>query len=247
MSKTFVPQFSPAEPSKEFSAGEAPPGQSPGTVLPLEWLPLQSPKSGLKWEQALKEKEERVLKQSREKALQVEKEAYEKGFAQGEKDGLELVQKRLETVLGSFSRILGEMDRLRRELDEEHEREMIRLIFALTRKIARHELALPDGVIRETLRAAFQHVVEARHITVHLNPKDHQYLLSHPAGLPWQEKEGAAAVKILPDASVTRGGCFLETSFGEIDATLEGQLNQILSAAASKLDVASPPADRPQP
>ncbi len=246
MSKTFIPQFSPTEPPREFTAGEAPPGQSPGTVLPLEWLPLQSRESGLKWELALKEKEEKILKQSREKALRAEKEAYEKGFAQGEKDGLELVQKRLETVLDSFGRVLGQMDRLHRELDEEHEREMVRLIFALTRKILRHELALPEGVIRETLRAAFQHVLEARNITVHLNPKDHQCLLSHPAGLPWQEK-GDAAVKIQPDAAVARGGCFLETSFGEIDATLEGQLDQILASAASKLAVDSPSPARPQP
>ena len=170
----------------------------------------------------------------------MEKEAYEKGFAQGEKDGLELAGKRMETVLDSFGRILGELNRLGRELEEKNEKAMVRLVFALTRKIARHELALPEGTVRETLRAAFRHVIEARHVTVHLNPKDHQYLLSRPADLPWQGGGGASGVQLVPDPSITRGGCSLETSFGEIDATVEAQLDQILSAVASKLDLEAP-------
>lgn len=238
MSKRFIPQFSGPDSSREFTAGETAPGQRPG-VLPLEWPPLQAREGALKWEQALKEKEEKLLKHSKEKALRMEKEAYEKGFAQGEKDGLEFSQKRLETALESFAGVLGEMNRLGRELEEETEKEMVRLIFALTRKIARSELAFPEQTIRETLRAAFQQVIEPRRITVHVNPKDHQYLQSHPGDVPWRG-EGASGLQIVPDSSITRGGCSLETSFGEIDARLEAQLDQVLAAVSSRLDLDAP-------
>ncbi len=234
MSKVFIPQFAPpGETSREFVTSGSPPGQDRKTVLPLEWPHLQSR------DQAMKE--EKVLKQAKERALLVEKEAYEKGFAQGEKDGLELGQKRFETVLDSFGKILEGMGRLHRDLYEEHEREMVQLIFALARKILRHDLPLPEGVIRETLRAAFQYVVEPRKISIHLNPKDHQDLLSRPDDLPWGRNEEAKGMKILPDSSITRGGCFLETSFGEIDATLESQLDQILSMIESKVDLPDVP------
>ena len=177
----------------------------------------------------------------------VEKEAYEKGFAQGEKDGLELGQKRFETVLDSFRQILEGMSRLHRDLYEEHEKEMVQLIFALARKILRHDLPLPEGVIKETLRAAFQYVIEPRKIAIHLNPQDHQDLLSHPDDLPWGRNEEAKGIKILPDASITRGGCFLETSFGDIDATLESQLDQILSMMGSKVDLPDVPPNGSNP
>jgi len=102
-------------------------------------------------------------------------------------------------------------------------------------------LPLPEGVIKGTLRAAFQYVIEPRKIAIHLNPKDHQYLLSHPDDLPWGRNEEAKGIKILPDSSITRGGCFLETSFGVIDATLESQLDQILSGMESKVDLPNVP------
>ena len=57
----------------------------------------------------LKELEARALKEVRERALQIEKEAYEKGFEQGEKDGRELGFKRLEVVIHQLEKVLSEM------------------------------------------------------------------------------------------------------------------------------------------
>jgi flagellar assembly protein FliH len=244
LSKVFIPQFSPpTEPSREFVTKGPPSGQDPKTMFPLEWPHLQSPENN----RVMKEKEEKVLKQARDKGLLIEKEAYEKGFAQGEKDGLELAQKRFEPVLDSFRQILEGMDRLHRDLYKDHEREMVQLIFAITRKILRHDLPLPEAVIKETLRAAFQYVIEPRKIAIHLNPKDHQYLLSHPDDLPWGQNAEMSGTKIVPDPSITRGGCFLETSFGDIDATLESQLDQIISMMGSKVDLPNPLPHRSDP
>ncbi len=212
-------------------------------MFPLEWAHLQSAEDS----RVMKDKEEKALKRAKEKVLLIEKEAYEKGFAQGEKDGLELGQKRFETVLDSFRQILMELDRLHQDLYKEHEMEMVKLIFAITRKILRHDLPMPEGVVKESLRAAFQYVIEPRKIAVHLNPKDHQYLLSHPDDLPCGRNEEAKGIKIVPDPSITRGGCFLETSFGDIDATLEGQLDQIISTIGSKVDLPNPLPDRSDP
>ena len=196
----------------------------------------------------MKEKEEKVLKPAREKALLIEKEAYEKGFAQGEKDGLELGQKKFETIHDSFRQLLEEMKRLHQELYKKYEGEMIQLVFLVSRKILRQDLPLPEEVVKETLRAAFQYVVEPRNVVVHLNPKDHQYLLTHADDLPGGRKDDETnQFRIVPDPSVTRGGCFLETSFGDIDATLESQLDQILSLTRPQLVSPTSSPDRSQP
>ena len=255
MSKVFIPQFSsPAEPSPEFVTSKPSSGHDRQTLFSLEWSSLQTLEDSRvmkeKEEKALKRAKERALsieKEAKEKALLIEKEAYEKGFAQGEKDGLELGQKKSETVLDSFRQILLELERLHRDLYKEHEKEMVRLILAITRKILRHDLPLPEEVIKETLRAAFQHVIEPRKTAVHLNPRDHQYLLSHPDDLPCGQNEEAKGIRIIPDPSITRGGCFLETSFGDIDATLESQLDQIISMMESKIDLPNPLPERSDP
>lgn len=248
MSKIFIPQFSaPGEPSREFLDQGSPQAEDRQAPSSPEWPHFQFRESDLKWNQAMKEKEEKALKQTREKALLIEKEAYEKGFAQGEKDGLELAQKRFEPILESFGQMLEKMSRLHRDLYREYEREMVQIVFAITRKILRHELPLPEGVVRENLQAAFQYVIEPRKVTVRLNPKDHQHLLSHPGDFPWAQNEGADGIKIIPDPSITRGGCFLETSFGNIDGTLESQLDQIISLTGPKAGLPPPLPDGAAP
>jgi flagellar assembly protein FliH len=249
LSKVFIPQFSsPPDLSREFVSQPSPAGPDPATGFPLEWPDLKFRENGLHSNPAVKEREEKVLKQAKEKALRVEKEAYEKGFAQGEKDGLELGQKKLEPVLDSIRQLLERMNRLHQELYQKYEMEMVQLVLAITRKILLTDLSLPEGAIQETLRAAFQYVVEPKKIVVHLNPKDHQYLLTHPAGLPWEKAdEEARGIKIVADSSITRGGCFLETSFGDIDARLESQFDHIFSLIESKVHSSNPVPDRPEP
>jgi len=248
LSKVFIPQFSlPAGPSQEFVTPQSSSGEDRRALFALEWSNLQTPEDSRVMKEKEKKEEEKTLKRAKEKALLIEKEAYEKGFAQGEKDGLELGQKKFETVLDSFRQILLELDRLRGNLYKEHEREMVQLIFAIARKILRHDLPLPEEVIKETLGAAFQYVIEPRKIAVHLNPKDHQYLLSHADALPCGRNEEAKGIKMVPDPAITRGGCFLKTSFGDIDATLESQLDQIISMMGSKVDPPNPLPERSDP
>lgn len=241
MSKVFIPQFSPSQGSAREFRGEGPgPGSVRPQVLPVEWPCLQTPGESLRWTQGLKEKEEKILKQARERALEIEKEAYEKGFAQGEKDGAELARKRWQTVFDSFRLLEEKAGRLHEELYRRHEREMVLLVFALAKKILRVDLPLREETVLHTLRAAFQYVMDRRNIIIRLHPKDRQHLMDHPEAMPRDLKAGKNQnIQFIADSAVTRGGCFLETSFGEIDATLEAQLEEIFSQAASSSELSS--------
>jgi flagellar assembly protein FliH len=176
----------------------------------------------------LKELEEKVLKQAKEKSVFIEKEAYEKGFAQGEKDGLELGQRRIQPVIHQLEAILLNIEAQRRDLYKAFEREMLQLVVEISKKVIRHEVTLNGDILLATLQEALQYVVDRRKMVVHLNPVDYQYLLAHPEGfsLPLDE---AGGVKLVEDPSITRGGCFLGTTFGEIDATVESQVHEIAS------------------
>ena len=249
MSKIFLPQFSSTkETSKEFGPPSFHPGGESSSAFQVRWPHLLSRENAQRVDQAAKELEEKILKQARERALLIEREAYEKGFAQGEKDGLELGQKRLEAILDSFRKILEEMAQLRQNLYQKHESEMVQLVFVLTRKILRQDLPLPEGWVKETLKAAFQQVLDPRKFILHLNPKDHQYLLTHPEGLPFrQEGKDEGELKVLADPSITRGGCYLETPIDDIDATLENQIEVLISSVWRKFQPLTNSLDRLDP
>jgi flagellar assembly protein FliH len=183
----------------------------------------------------LKEVETKFLKQAKEKALFIEKEAYEKGFAQGEKDGLELGQRRLETTIQQFRNVFIEIERQRKDLYRAYEREMLQLVFSLSKRVLHRELQVHEDVIIAVLREAFQYVVDRKKVIVHLHPIDYQYLLTHPERVPFPLNDGGG-VKVIEDPSMTRGGCFLETSFGQVDATIEGQFDEIVSLIWERME-----------
>jgi flagellar assembly protein FliH len=185
----------------------------------------------------MKEIEAEVFRKAKEKALLIEREAYERGFAQGEKDGLELGQKRSETIFRQLQLLFGEIVKQREDLYQAYTREMMQLAICLTRKILQQDLPLPEPLIHKTLQAAFHYVKEQRKVHLRLNPNDYEHLLARPELLPFaQEPNGTEGVKMVADPTITRGGCYLETSMGDIDATLESQLDQIASLIWEKAE-----------
>jgi flagellar assembly protein FliH len=232
--------------SKKFTSSHSPPEIPQEGTFQLEWPQLHPKTYASSFHQYLKELEEKVLKQAREKSLFIEKEAYEKGFAQGEKDGLELGQRRIETIITQFKEILLEIEGQRKDLYKAFEKEMLLLVLDISKKVIRHELKLHEDIILATLQGAIQYVVDRRKLVAHLNPVDYQYLLAHPEGLPLPLDE-AGAVKVIEDHSIARGGCILETSFGEVDATVESQFNEIVRLIWEQWERSGLQSDRSDP
>jgi len=214
--------------SKEFIPDSAHPEVTKKSLFHPVWPELQPGDSTSPFKQYLKGMEEKVFKEAKKKALFIEKEAYEKGFAQGERDGLALGQKRIETMIQQLKELLLEMKGQQKKLWGTYEKEILELIFSIAKRVIHHEIELQPNVVTATLREAFQYVVERDKIIVHLHPMDYQYLLTHPEQIPFllNDQEG---VKVIEDHSITRGGCLLMTSFDEIDATMESQFDEIVS------------------
>lgn len=188
---------------------------------------------------ALKEMEGKLLKQVREKALWLEKEAYEKGFAQGEKDGFALGQQKSAAALREIRHLLEEIGRQQEQLFRNHEREMIATVLAIARKILAG-FPVPEAVAGKTLRAALACVVERNKMRIHLHPRDYEALSGQPGGLPFSaEEEASGRVTFVPDPDLSRGGCYIETLCGDVDATLETQWAEMASRVWEEFEKAN--------
>jgi flagellar assembly protein FliH len=192
----------------------------------------------------IQELEEKVLRELRGKAAQIEHEAYEKGFAQGEKDGLETGQKKLEVVLRQMGALLGEMDHHRETLYRQWEQGLVDFALAVIKRILRREAELGPGVIKDTLWAAFLQVEENRRTVLHLHPSDYRYLLAHPQRLPFVLGD-RERIKILEDDGLTVGGCLIETDYGVVDATVDGQFDYLVDRVLQKNERPAFPPEKP--
>jgi flagellar assembly protein FliH len=163
---------------------------------------------------------------AREKASMLEREAYEKGFAQGEKDGLELGAAKALKVVENIENLLDEIGRLRTDIIKWHEKDIIELICAVAEKVVHHQVTLNGTTIRETVIRAIQLATERRSVLLRVNPEEFDYIEQLRPEL-FKRFNELTSIEVVPSPPVKRGGCFLETQCGDVDARVETQMEMI--------------------
>ncbi len=159
-------------------------------------------------------------------AAQLEKAAYESGFREGEKSGLEIAGKKVEALMSRYAETIEELGRLKPMLYEQVEREVVKLALQVARKIVHREVTVDQEIIQTLVRVALSHVAVKSAVTVHLNPADYTFMLEHRKISPEQE-DGHHTIVLLADKSIERGGCLVETECGDVDARIEAEFREV--------------------
>ncbi len=180
------------------------------------------------YEKAVKQAEE-IVKTARIKKESIEMDAYNQGLTQGQKEGQKMVAKRLEPLFSTFKNAIEELTRTRQALVERHEKDIIDLVCLIAEKVVHREVSLSPEIVLDTVRDACKHLMDHDDVRLRLHPSDYEYL-REIEGILRHHVTDIKGVTILEDPSVERGGVILETSFGEIDATIRSQIEQIRDA-----------------
>ena len=158
----------------------------------------------------------------KDKLARIEKEAYEKGFLQGRKDGLALEKKQMEEKGKQFDTLFSELNGLKARIHSETEEELLKLSMLTAKRIIREETQTDIQIIGRTIRSALKFVVEKSNIRILINPDDMEAVRELLPDLAALNK--GAGFQLIEDNAIKRGGCILETGFGKINATIEDQL-----------------------
>ncbi len=81
-----------------------------------------------------------ILKEARDKAQYIERQAYEEGFQQGQKDGREVGQRSMEQLVQQFQDLVNALIQDREELYRQREQDLVNLVLLISRKIVVREL-----------------------------------------------------------------------------------------------------------
>jgi flagellar assembly protein FliH len=112
---------------------------------------------------------------------------------------------------------------------ERGEARVLKLVVAVARKVIHQEVSTDRDVILGVLREAVKNVLDRDRIKVRMSPRDRERLSKLTPGLI-AGFEGIRSVVLEADESIGPGGAVIETAFGEVDATVEQQLEEILKA-----------------
>jgi len=215
--ESFEPLFLPEKKDKaDFISLQTGEGEE-GDFIPLE-----------QGEDNYKKRKEAgdILKDAHQKVALLEREAYEKGFAQGQKDGLELGEKKAIKVIENIENLFIEISHLKKEILNQYEKGTLELIFAIAKKIIHDQVELDEKAIKNTVFKVLNLTAEKGKIVLRVNPEDFDFVERLRPEFFSKFKE-LKSIMVTSDPSITRGGCFLETSYGDVDATVETRLEKV--------------------
>lgn len=153
----------------------------------------------------------------------------EEAYANGRREGMEQADERLVTATAALTAALEEVSRIRDSLASSGTEDMLRLVMAVSEQVIRREVAADPDVIFAIIENALKSSVQADQYRVRVNPEDLEKV-SEKKPLFLASISGLKNLTIEADSSLSPGGCLIDSDLGEVDATLETQLETIRQA-----------------
>ena len=147
-------------------------------------------------------------------------------FNAGLKEGKELAERGLLNVFRALRSSAEMIHNVRDKVLRESEDELINLVMLVARKVIVHEVTQDRSILVAVVQNAIAGLSAREEITVHINPDDYLLVTSGRDELLHSELLNERLL-LKPDPSIATGFCLVETAMGTIDASLEGQLEQI--------------------
>jgi len=170
---------------------------------------------------------ETMQKQAYDEAFaQGKMHGFQQGFDEGSKKGYEDNLYLLQSQAATLVSLLESLSEPFKSLDEEVEKELVKLTIGIATQIIRREIKLDPGqivaVVRETINVL---PLASQKISLKLHPEDAELVRSALA-----LDEMSPSWNIVEDPLITRGGCKVDTEISHVDATVEHRLAAVISA-----------------
>ncbi|HYE87607.1 MAG TPA: FliH/SctL family protein [Vicinamibacterales bacterium] len=156
---------------------------------------------------------------------EVEREAFAKGYEQGERAGADSGKARIEALLARLGNTIDEVAGLRRTMAAQTERQLVQLAIAIATRIVRREVELDPELSLANARLALERLGPARPATIRLHPEDWA-IAAEGRAANW----AGEGVTVVSDAAVPRGGCHVESDAGFVDASADAQIAELSRA-----------------
>lgn len=156
----------------------------------------------------------------------IERKAYELGFASGEKAGFEIGSKKAEAFFSSLAGIIEGLESARRSVIEGAQKDVVALSLAIARKVVRSEISARGDVVLDCVKTALGAINSKGSVVVKVNPRDLELVTVQRRQAQTHGPAGQT-VSFEADDSIGKGGCMVFTDFGSVDATTENVMEEI--------------------
>ena len=167
----------------------------------------------------------------------IRQEAYNEGFATGEKEGFhsttlkvrQEAEVALSAKLQALEQLMANLFEPIAEQDTQIEKTLVELVRHITRQVIQRELAMDSTQIEHVMREALKLLpLGVGNVRLYVNPQDFEQVKS----LRERHEE---SWRIVEDEALLPGGCRVETEHSRIDASMETRIAQAMDQLSDQL------------
>ena len=156
------------------------------------------------------------------------------GYQDGYRDGLAAMESFKQSYALQVTAQVGSLVAAMGQQFDGLQQDMARAIAVSATRLAQHvvrvELRSQPELIATVAEAALDALLQgARHTTLRVHPDDHALVA---AGV--EEALQTAGARLLSDATVSRGGCVVESDIGKVDASIEARWQRAAAVLGSE-------------
>ena len=168
----------------------------------------------------------KIVVQAQQESTAIRARAQAEGRQAALAEADQMIQRQLATVLPALRQAILDIHQAKQAWLAQWETLGIHLAAEIAKRLIRSELTRKPEIPLTLIREALQLAAGCGQVRLLLNSNDHSALGSQ-VQLLIQEMSGLGETQIIADASISPGGCRVETRFGSIDQTFEAQLARI--------------------
>jgi len=173
------------------------------------------------------------------KIEQIQKEAHEKGFSHGQKEGYDAGMLEANKIVENITHIMVSIEDLWHRMVTQYENDIIELVKRISEKVIYGHTQIDNEIVKRAILKSFELIPEPTEATINVSTEDYDFIETAKEDL-FEKIKSLKKVSIVSDPSLTRGGCRIETKVGEIDSDIQSRLDAI---SKSIIDAASEMAD----
>jgi len=154
------------------------------------------------------------------------KQGYQEGYDLGFAEGKKAAEKHYETLINQVNELENTAIKDYHRKLEKSDHDIVDLSVKIAEKIIKEELATDPTLLLNIVMAAISEIKDQSQISIYVHPNNYQSLMKQKSEL-MNTLDGDTKLSIFVNKKMTENECLIEHPFGQIDASIDTQLQQI--------------------
>jgi flagellar assembly protein FliH len=169
---------------------------------------------------------ETMIEDARKQVDDIKASAEKEGLKAGREEGFEAGKGEVERLIEHLRTIISNAIEKRNQIIDQSETQIIDLVLLISQKIVKVISENQKNVVINNVIQALRKLKSRGDVVIRVNLEDVKLTSDHVKDF-MRMVENVRSITVMEDSSVDRGGCIIETDFGQIDARISSQFKEI--------------------